>query len=71
MKNNKKLRAKLAALENKMEENNAEKDTEEQITKIAAALKEFKAELSSVASTKEKHRSIARTILGITARKSE
>ena len=70
-KNNKKLKAKLAALEKKVEENDAEKDEEEKVTKLAAALKESDAELSSVASNQEKHRSIARTILRITARKSK
>ena len=65
------MKAKLAALEKKVEENDAEKDEEEKVTKLAAALKESDAELSLVASNQEKHRSIARTILRITARKSE
>ena len=65
------MRAKLAALEKKVEENDAEKDKEEQVTKIAAALKDSYGELYSVASADEKSCSITRTILEITARKSE
>ena len=69
-KSNKKLRSKLAALEKKVEEDDAEKDKEEKVTKIAAAIKESQADLSLVATADEKSFSIARSILGINARKS-
>ena len=64
-KTSKKLRAKLATLEKKMEKNDVEKDKEEQVLKIAAVLKESNSQLASVSSTEEKNRSIARTVLGI------
>ena len=52
------------------EENDVKKDKEEQVTKIAAAIKESQADLTLVATADEKSCSIARNILGITTRKS-
>ena len=65
------MKAKIAALEKKVENNDAEKDKEEQVAQLAAALKESSKDVSSVTNTDDKNRSLARTILGITARKSE
>ena len=70
-KTTKKFRAKLAALEKKMEKNDAEKDKEEEVLMIAAVLKESNSQLASVSSTEEKNCSIARTVLGIIAREEK
>ena len=61
----KKFQAQIAALEKEQEENKEEKEKESKVSKIAAALKET----GSAKNSEEKNMSIARTILGISARK--
>ena len=61
----KKFRARVAALEKELEANKEEKEKESKVSEIAAALKEA----GSAKNSEEKNMSIARTILGISARK--
>ena len=62
----KKFRARVAALEKELEANKEEKEKESKVSEIAAALKEAG---SAANNSEEKNMSIARTILGISARK--
>ena len=63
----KKFRARVAALEKEVEANREKKEKESKISEIAAALKEAG---STGNSQEERNMSIARTILGISARKN-
>ena len=62
----KKFRARVAALEKEVEANKEEREKESKIAEIAAALKEA----GSAGNSEERNMSVARTILGISARKN-
>ena len=64
---NKKLKAKLASLEKELDEKNAASDEDNLTSQIAAAIKD--AGSAPPKSDEDKNRSIARSILSITARK--
>ena len=62
----KKFRARVAALEKEVEANKEEKEKEFKVSEIAPALKDA----GSAGSSEERNMNIARTILGISARKN-